>query len=116
AELARENLARRDECREALEALTVVRTSEHGPAAAAYEGARARQEEVLQRLAPQVLMERLRQAAGEADAASEDLVERCRGGELGVDEFVEGYLVERTLFHLRDLKHQAAVQTIPPHA
>jgi hypothetical protein len=61
----------------------------------------------------QKLIDRLRVAAEDADTAAATLESDFRSGGLPFDKFVEEYTALRTKYHSRDMKYQAALQTIP---
>ena len=61
----------------------------------------------------QKLIDRLRVAAEEADTAAASLEAKFRSGAMSLDEFLEEYTALRTKYHSRDMKYQAALQTIP---
>lgn len=94
--------------------MAIIRSSEYAPARAGFEERSARQAAVLSQLAPEALMGRLAEAAAAADERSAMLASQLEAGELSVERFVEEYVRTRALYHQRDLKHQAASQTIPP--
>lgn len=61
---------------------------------------------------------RLQEAAREAEEEGERLLAQLGAGELGVEAFVGGYTKTQATYHQRDLKLQAAQQTLPgvgPH-
>ena len=67
---------------------------------------------MLRPLQPSVLIESLSKAAAKADQDSDALYEKFSAGECSVDAFVARYVKGRTLYHQRELKCQAAQQTL----
>jgi len=61
----------------------------------------------------QKLIDRLRVAAEEADAAAASLEGDFKSGALPLDRFIEEYTALRIKYHSREMKYQAALQTIP---
>jgi exonuclease VII small subunit len=49
----------------------------------------------------------------EAEEAGERLLQQLQAGELGVEAFMEQYIKAQAQYHRRDLKLQAAQQTLP---
>jgi Modifier of rudimentary (Mod(r)) protein len=68
---------------------------------------------LLSSLKLQKLIDRLRVAAEEADMAAATLESNFRSGALPLDRFIDEYTALRTKYHARDMKYQAALQTIP---
>ncbi len=64
----------------------------------------------LPRLAPRC---RLQEATREAEEQGEQLLAQLGSGELGLEAFVERYTRAQATYHQRDLKLQAAQQTLP---
>ena len=56
---------------------------------------------------------RLKAAAEEAENEADELEKKYKNGELPVDRFVEEYTSAKVKYHSRDMKYQAALQTIP---
>lgn len=56
---------------------------------------------------------RLQEATREAEEEGEQLLAALGGGELGLEAFVERYIKAQARYHQRDLKLQAAQQTLP---
>ena len=67
---------------------------------------------MLRPLQPSVLIESLSKAAAKADEDSDALYEKFSSGECTMDSFVAQYVRGRTLYHQRELKCQAAQQTL----
>ena len=67
---------------------------------------------MLRPLQPSVLIQSLSRAAAKADEDSDALCEKFSAGECTVDSFVAQYVRGRTLYHQRELKCQAAQQTL----
>ena len=55
---------------------------------------------------------RLQEAVREAEAEGEQVLQQLGAGELGVEAFVERYTKAQAKYHQRDLKLQAAQQTL----
>ena len=113
-ELAGSNLGREEQLADIRNQIAIVR-AEYMPAQAGFDERSARQRAVLAQLSPEVVMARLAAAAVAADEQSGMVTAKLEAGELGVEGWVERYVLARALFHRRDLKHQAALQTIPTH-
>jgi len=60
-----------------------------------------------------LLICRLQEAVREAEAEGEQLLGQLASGELSVEAFVERYTRAQAQYHQRDLKLQAAQQTLP---
>lgn len=56
---------------------------------------------------------RLQEAAKQAEEEGERLLGQLSGGQLALEPFVEQYTRVQASFHQRDLKLQAAQQTLP---
>ncbi|KAL6770820.1 VPS37 [Auxenochlorella protothecoides x Auxenochlorella symbiontica] len=112
-ELAEGNIARGDEMADCANQIAIIQSSEYQPAETAFRDLHARQKAVLDKLAPRVLLERLAASAKEAEAASDALVAGVSGGHMSVEAWSEQYMRARTAYHMRDLKHHAAQQSIP---
>lgn len=93
--------------------MAIIRSSEYAPARAAFDGKWARQQRVLSKLSPEVLAKRLADAARSAEEEGEMLAQQLAAKEVGVEAFVERYTRAQATFHQRDLRLQAAQQTIP---
>ena len=59
---------------------------------------------------------RLQEAVRAAEAEGEQLQQQLSAGELSLDAFVERYTRAQAACHQRDLRLQAAQQTLPPLA
>lgn len=92
--------------------MAIIRSGEYAPAKAAFDAKWGRQAEALARLSPEVLMRRLGEAAKAAEEEGEGLLQQLGAGEVGVEAFVERYTRVQATFHQRDLKLQAAQQTL----
>ena len=66
----------------------------------------------LRPLQPSVLIDSLSKAAVKADEDSDALYEKFSAGGCTVDSFLAQYVKARTLYHQRELKCQAAQQTL----
>ena len=113
AEAARANLAKEAEIEEIRRQIAIVRSTEYEPAKAAFSEKFSRQEAAREQIAPEKLIERLQVAAGDAKQEASVLEQRYKSGELPVERFVEEYGLTMEKFHSRDMKYQAALQTIP---
>jgi hypothetical protein len=71
-----------------------------------------RQQAVVKPLQPAALIEALAQAASKADADSDQVYESFLKGDTSVEAFVSQYVQARRLYHQRELKRQAALQTL----
>jgi len=130
ARLASDTLAREQELREASNQVAVVRATELAPAAAEASRLRARARVVAAAISPRALVEALRKGATRADADSTRCYDAflATGGERGaapaaaaaagaadqraLDTFLEEYVRLRSKYHERELKQQAAEQTL----
>jgi len=138
ARLASSSLAREQELRELLNQAAVVRATELAPAAAEASRLRARARVVAAAISPQALVEALKGGAALADADSTRCCDAflAAGGERGaaaaaaaaasspsssasaaagqraLDSFLDEYVRLRSKFHERELKQQAAEQTL----
>lgn len=136
ARLAAATLAREQELRELLNQAAVVRATELAPAAAAASQLRARARVVAAAISPQALVEALKNGAAAADADSTRCYDAflAAGGERGaaaaagasisspgggaaagqraLDSFLGEYVRLRAKYHERELKQQAAEQTL----
>ncbi len=128
ARLASDTLAREQELREASNQVAVVRATELAPAAAEASRLRARARVVAAAISPRALVEALREGAARADADSTRCYDAflATGGERGaaaaaaagaadqraLDTFLEEYVRLRSKYHERELKQQAAEQTL----
>lgn len=88
------------------------RSSEYAAAKESFDQKYKRQQTVLRPLQPSVLIESLSKAAAKADQDSDALYEKFASGECTVDAFVAQYVKGRKLYHQRELKCQAAQQTL----
>lgn len=57
---------------------------------------------------------RLQEATREAEEQGERVLAQLGAGEVGLEAFVERYTRVQATYHQRDLKLQAAQQTLPP--
>ncbi|KAK9845949.1 hypothetical protein WJX81_006726 [Elliptochloris bilobata] len=112
-DLARGTLAREADLSELRNQIAIIWSSEYVAAKEAFDEPAARQAAVLEKVRPAALASALARRADEVEAASDALLERFIAGEAGgVDAFVAEYVKLRTRFHERDLKRQAAEQTL----
>lgn len=88
------------------------RSSEYAAAKEGFDQKYRRQQAVLSPLQPAVLIESLSKAAAKADEDSDALYEKFSCSEIPVDSFVAQYVRARKLYHQRELKCQAARQTL----
>ncbi|OQS03448.1 hypothetical protein THRCLA_04251 [Thraustotheca clavata] len=70
----------------------------------------ARQQEILSRVRPDILVERVSQAAEEMDENTEDIGSRFTNGEMDVNQFLSEYIPSRKLYHLRAAKVESFKQ------
>lgn len=87
----------------------MLRSSEYAVAKEAFDERAARQEAVLEKLKPSILIASLAAAAETADAESNVLYEKFSDSEISLDAFVQQHGKMRTLYHTRELKRQAAL-------
>ena len=113
AELARATLAGEGQLEETRRQIAIVRSTEYDAARAAFEEKFARQEAAREVVAPERLIERLQAAAGAAEGDATALEQQFRAGKVPLEEFVERYTALKAVYHARDMKYQAALQTIP---
>ncbi len=90
----------------------VCRSSEFAAAKESFDQKFKRQQAVLRPLQPSVLIDSLSKAAAKADEDSDALCEKFSAGGCTVDSFLAQYVKARTLYHQRELKCQAAQQTL----
>lgn len=88
------------------------RSSEYAAAKESFDQKYRRQQAVLRPLQPSVLIESLSRAAAKADEDSDALSEKFFSGDCTMESFVAQYVKARTLYHQRELKCQAAQQTL----
>lgn len=111
--LARSNLAKESEMEEVRRQIAIVRSTSYEPAKADFEEKLRRQEAAREHIAPEKLIERLYTASVEANREADALEQQFRAGKLPLDKFVEVYAAAKKKYHARELKYQAALQTIP---
>ena len=87
------------------------RSSEYAVAKESFDELAARQDRVLAKLQPSVLIASLATAAATADQESNVLYDQFAAKERTLDDFVMQHVKLRTLYHTRELKRQAAEQT-----
>lgn len=112
-ELAAANLAKSEEQGEIRNQMAIIRSGEYAPAKAQFDDKWARQQVVLSKLNPEVLIRRLQDAAQEAAEEGERLQQQLAAGEISVEAFVERFVKAQATYHQRDLRLQAAQQTLP---
>ena len=132
AELARATLAKEALLGELRNQIAIIRSSEYAAVKESFDEKYARQQAVLAQLQPSALIALLAKAAAAADADSDQactvaafrdacmhaectyvqVYQRFLQGDLSVDAFVAPYVRARTLYHQRELKRQAAAQTL----
>ncbi|KAI7840271.1 hypothetical protein COHA_006053 [Chlorella ohadii] len=112
-ELAAANLSKSEEQAEIRNQMAIIRSGEYAPAKAAFDDKWARQQAVLAKLSPDVLVHRLQDAAQEAAEEGERLQQQLAAGEISVEAFVERFVKAQATYHQRDLRLQAAQQTLP---
>jgi ESCRT-I complex subunit VPS37 len=112
ADLAAANLARESEIAELRNQIAIIRSSEYALAKEAFDGKQARQAAVLDKIAPQQLIAALAAAAEALDAESEELNDRFCAGDVTIEAFQQQHLKLRQAYHERDIKRQAAEQTL----
>jgi len=64
-------------------------------------------------IAPEKLIQRLHEAACQAEKESMDLEKQLLAGEISAEAFVEKYSALRIKYNAREMKHKAALQSIP---
>ena len=111
--LARSNLAKEAEMEEVRRQIAIVRSTSYEPAKVAFEEKLRRQEAAREHIAPEKLIERLSTASMEANREANALEQQFRAGNLPLDRFIEAYADAKKKYHARELKYQAALQTIP---
>eukprot|EP00246_Nothoceros_aenigmaticus_P016424 TRINITY_DN7453_c0_g1_i1.p1 TRINITY_DN7453_c0_g1~~TRINITY_DN7453_c0_g1_i1.p1 ORF type:complete len:257 (+),score=28.87 TRINITY_DN7453_c0_g1_i1:394-1164(+) len=102
-ELVTRNLAKDATISELKNQCTIIRTTELAAAREKFEEARARERELLNRISPSALSEKLQQATTEADEESETQHRRFVQGEIELGDFILTYRKQRLLFHNRSL-------------
>lgn len=106
--LAQESLAMQGDIDEARNHVAVVRSSEYADVRTRFDDLYRRQEAVLAKLSPVVLLQKLKDKADEAERAADIPEEAFLSGTLPLDKFVEAYVNQRIEFHKLDLMRQAA--------
>ncbi|EIE21111.1 hypothetical protein COCSUDRAFT_67088 [Coccomyxa subellipsoidea C-169] len=112
AELARANLAKEGLLGELRNQIAIIRSSEYAAVKESFDEKYKRQQAVIQPLQPSALIATLDRAASQADKDSDQVYESFLKGDVTVDVFVPQYVKARSLFHQRELKKQAAQQTL----
>lgn len=114
AELAHANLAVEGQMDEVRRQIAIIRSTEYDAARAAFDEKSRRQDAAREVLAPERLIERLKDAADAALSEGVALEKSFLAGEIqDAGQFVEQFTSARVRYHSRDMKYQAARQTIP---
>lgn len=111
-QLAQDNLAQESVLAELRNQIAIIRSSEYAVVRENFDGKHARQKAVLGKLQPQALIEALASQAAQTEAEADALQDAFKKGEVSSEAFVERYTQLRKVFHQRDLKCQAAGQTL----
>eukprot|EP00249_Psilotum_nudum_P021694 c2820_g1_i1 orf=473-1210(-) len=112
-ELAKQNLEKESQIAELRNQCTIIRTSELAAAQEKIEEVQKRQRIVGQLTIP-VILQRLEEAAKQADGESENLHCQLVAGELDLIEFIPKYRKLRTMYHRQTLICLAARSSCPP--
>ncbi|BDA45046.1 probable vacuolar protein sorting-associated protein 37A at C-terminar half [Coccomyxa sp. Obi] len=111
-ELARQNLEKESTLAELRNQIAIIRSSEYAAVKESFDEQYKRQQAVIQPLQPAALIAALERAASNADKDSDQVYDDFLKGQKSVDVFVQEYVKARSLFHQRELKKQAAQQTL----
>ncbi len=88
------------------------RSSEYALAKEAFDEKMARQAAVLEKIAPAKLIASLAASAEALDEEADALYEKLVAGDVSVEAFQQQHLKLRQAYHVRDIKRQAAEQTL----
>lgn len=110
-DIAQRNLQKEAALNDIRNQVAVIRSADYAGAADEFRQRRAKIEDLVSRITPASLMTKLQEAAQQAELESERLVKEFMGGAMPVEEFVGGYGDLRALYHKRDLKRKAAMQS-----
>lgn len=111
--LAQANLAKESELVEVRRQIAIVKSTEYEPALETFNEYRKRQEAARGNLAPEILIDRLREAVEQAEDMALELERKFFAGEISVVPFVKDYSAARARYHRLHLKLEAAIQNIP---
>mmetsp|Transcript_17776 Transcript_17776/g.53527 ORF Transcript_17776/g.53527 Transcript_17776/m.53527 type:complete len:343 (+) Transcript_17776:205-1233(+) len=112
ADLAAANLAHESEIAELRNQIAIIRSTEYGPAKAAYDAKVARQQAVLDKFSPARLVEKLGESAADVDAESEALYDTFAAGESTLEAFIQKHMALRRKYHMQETTRQAAAATL----
>ncbi|KAG1663697.1 hypothetical protein FOA52_013265 [Chlamydomonas sp. UWO 241] len=110
--LAQDNLLMQGSIDEARNHVAIVRSSEYASAKATFDELYARQEAVLKKLNPILLIQKLHDEADRLDAAFETSYDAFLAGSLPLEKFTAEHVQGRIEFHKMDLMRQAGQYTL----
>jgi hypothetical protein len=105
--LAEANLEMQRSIEEARNHVAIVRSSEYADVKRKFDELAARQEAVMEKVSPALLLRQIKSSADEADAASGATMDEFLKGCLTPERFIEQYLSQRKDFHIVDLIRQS---------
>ncbi|KAG6556609.1 hypothetical protein Mapa_001550 [Marchantia paleacea] len=111
-DLARHNLGKEAEIAELRNQCMIIRNTQLAAAREKFEEVEKREKEVNARCSPASLLDRLADAATEADEESETIHQQLLSGEIELGEFISKYRKERILYHKRTLTRMAAMTSL----
>ncbi|KAL3689148.1 hypothetical protein R1sor_015457 [Riccia sorocarpa] len=111
-DLARHNLGKEAEIAELRNQCMIIRNTQLAAAREKFEEVDKREKEVNARCSPAALLDRLQDAANEADEESEKIHQQLLSGEIELAEFISKYRKERILYHKRSLTRMAAMTSL----
>lgn len=112
-ELAQANIAIEAKIEDIRRHIAIIKSTEYDPAKQAYEEKYARHTAAREHISPETLVSRLGDAAKAAEQEAAAIEQKFRAGGIDTESFVSEYADARKLFHVRDMKYRAALQTIP---
>lgn len=111
--LAHDNISKQSEVQEIRRQIAIVRSIEYEPAKSSFEEKYHRQQLAWEFIAPEKLIQGLHDAACQAEKESVELEKQLLAGEITAEAFVERYSSLRIKYNEREMKHKAALQSIP---
>ncbi|CAM6109265.1 unnamed protein product [Calypogeia fissa] len=111
-ELARHNLGKEAEIAELRNQCMIIRNTQLAAARERFEEVEKREKEINGRYSPASLLDRLQEAANEADEESENIHQQVLQGEIDIAEFISKYRKQRILYHKRTLTRLAAMTSL----
>lgn len=108
AAIAQQNLDMQSAIDEVRTHVAIVRSGDYATMKTLFDDLYKRQEDVLAKMGPMVMLGRLRAETDQADQLSEELLDSFQGGSMTLEQLVEQYSAKREAFHVIDIKRQAA--------